>query len=174
MKKQIAEQLKLDARELIMRRGGKAGTEIKEGKSQTISSHNFMNGSSVYIEKGIPSIEGEFRICLSLAERTGQQEPINFYNFQEIGEYPLNGGWKASEAKEEVCRLAKKVLGVELNPKLVRLRERIQNRLTKIYREKTLREQCIIEKKQIAVEVIGAEENLEVKEQVVMVRLWDQ
>lgn len=32
-----------------MRRGGRAGNEIKEGKKQCISGQNFMNGYSILI-----------------------------------------------------------------------------------------------------------------------------
>jgi len=45
-----------------MKRGGKAGQEIKEGKKATISGHHFVNGSYIYLEFGLPTMENEFRI----------------------------------------------------------------------------------------------------------------
>jgi hypothetical protein len=65
--------LNLKVVEIIMRRGGKSGNEIKEksngGTSQSIGQY-FVNGSSVFLEFGRPALEGEFRIQLSIARAT--------------------------------------------------------------------------------------------------------
>ena len=53
-----------------------------------------MNGSSVYLEFGKPAQEGEFRILLSLAQPTDLQNDNSLFDFQDLGEYPIDGSAK--------------------------------------------------------------------------------
>lgn len=53
LKERMCETLKLDPFEVIMRRGGRAGLELKDLKSEIDLSH-FVRGTSIYLEKGCP------------------------------------------------------------------------------------------------------------------------
>jgi hypothetical protein len=61
-------QLNLDPSEVIMRRGGKAGLELKN-VDMVIELSHFVKGSSVYLEHGCPLRPGEYRCIISISER---------------------------------------------------------------------------------------------------------
>lgn len=58
-----------------MRRGGRAGIELKE-MSKTIRSMNFTNHSSLFLELGRPAKEGEIRVLFYLAKLN--EDPTSF------------------------------------------------------------------------------------------------
>lgn len=82
--------------------------------------------------------------------------------------------WKASEVKKIGCAFLKERKGIELKPEYVRLREKIADSLTRIYKEKKMREQQVIEKKMIAIEEIEAPEDYNTKDYLIYVKIWDQ
>jgi hypothetical protein len=49
-----------------MRRGGKAGIELKD-TNKSINSMNFSNNSCIYLEYGKPAKEGEIRVLFYFA-----------------------------------------------------------------------------------------------------------
>lgn len=51
----------------IVRRGNRSGLELKNGLS-TLKDNRFINGTTLYLEKGLPAKMGEIRIQLFLAE----------------------------------------------------------------------------------------------------------
>ncbi|KRX10676.1 hypothetical protein PPERSA_08671 [Pseudocohnilembus persalinus] len=95
LKEQISKKLKIDKNQILMRRGGKQGQEIKEGKPGTLKSQHFFNGSSIYLEYGLPAKEGEVRLCISLAKQADLQNDNIFHEFQEIGEFPIQANLTA-------------------------------------------------------------------------------
>lgn len=76
-----------------MRRGGKAGIELKE-MNKTIRSMNFINNSSIYLEVGKPAKEGEIRVIFYLAFKTPLNSDTVLHTFEEIGELPIHGNLK--------------------------------------------------------------------------------
>ena len=63
---------------------------------------------------------------------------------------------------------------IQVSPEYLRLRERVTNRATKIYREKSLKEQGVIEKRMITVEILAEREQISAKEHQLYFRVWDQ
>lgn len=76
-----------------MRRGGKAGFELKE-MNKTIRSMNFINNSCLFLELGRPAKEGEIRVIFYLARQTSPDNDRNLHTFEEIGELPIDGNLK--------------------------------------------------------------------------------
>lgn len=77
--------------DVILRRGSRAGLEIKDLKAEIELSH-LVKGSSIYLERGCPLNQGEYRTIICLSERKLEvMEDNNIYYFKEIGEYPIHG-----------------------------------------------------------------------------------
>lgn len=53
--------------ETIVRRGNKSGLELKNGNA-SLKENRFINGTTLFLEQGIPAKMGEIRIQLFLAE----------------------------------------------------------------------------------------------------------
>lgn len=85
---------------------------------------------------------------------------------------PIDTNLKASQIKELFAGILKKHKGIELLPECFRIREKVNDKMGKIYRERPMKEQQIIEKREIAIEV--GEDKLELKDYSIYVRLWDQ
>lgn len=66
----------------------------------------------------------------------------------------------------------KKNKGVEFNSDAIRIREKVNDKMGKIYRERPMKEQQIIEKREIAIEVTP--DKLDLKDFSIYVRVWDQ
>ncbi len=60
---------------------------------------------------------------------------------------PILGTLKASEVKEKFIPVVKKIKGLDLKLKDFRIRERVSEKIGKIYREKPMKEQQLIEKR---------------------------
>lgn len=66
---------------------------------------------------------------------------------------PIDTNLKASEVKLVFMDLLKKTREIELAPNSFRIREKVNDKMGKIYREKPMKEQQIIEKREIAIEI---------------------
>lgn len=98
LKYKICNNLGLDPNEIIIKRGGKLGIEIKDLNS-VISSQHFISGSSVFLEFGKPSIPGQFRVLFYWAKPTDLCNDNYFFTFEEIMELPVPGEFTASKVK---------------------------------------------------------------------------
>lgn len=66
---------------------------------------------------------------------------------------PIDTNLKASEAKLIFMDLLNMTREIELAPNSFRIREKVNDKMGKIYREKPMKEQQIIEKREIAIEI---------------------
>ena len=172
LKKEICKVLKLDEGEIILRKGGRMGTEIKDLR-QTITGINFVNGSSVFVEFGQPAVLGEMRIFVFLALKKEDEDDVSSHDYQELFELIINGEYTAAEVKDLISIDARKIHGFDWDPKKLRLREKVGNRLMKVYRNSALKGQGVSDKKQVAVEVLQEPETLTPKEFLTIVRTWN-
>ena len=172
LKNKICGNLGIDPDDVIMKRVGKQGVEIKD-LNGIIASQHFFNGSSVYLEFGKPSIPGQFRIRFSLARPTDLMNDNFFYTFDEFMEIPIPGEYVVSKVKDLVLQKLKEKKGIELIPDLVRIRERNSERITRIYREMPMITQQIFEGRMMTIEEIKEPEILLFKEIVIIVRIWN-
>ena len=73
-----------------MRRGGRAGLELKDLEVE-VGQNSFVKGSSIYLEYGTPIKANEFRCLISIAKSENLLEDRNLYVFEELGEYATPG-----------------------------------------------------------------------------------
>ena len=172
MKNKICDNLNLDPNEIIMKRGGKLGIELKDLNS-IISTQHFMSGTSLHLEFGKPSIPGQFRVLFSLARPTDLMNDNFFYVFEDIAEMPIPGEYIASKVKALALQKLKEKKDIDLIPELVRIRERNSERLTRIYKDMPMITQQIFERRMMALEEIKEPEVLGLKEIVIFVRIWN-
>ncbi len=173
LKNRMMEILNINPDEFILKRGGKMGMELKDLNS-TISGQHFVNGSSIFIEKGTPSKPGQYRIQFFLAKKTGLFSDNYFFSFEELFELPIPGEWTVSKVKEFVLEnliLQKNI--THLHSENIRLRERNSEKLGRIYREMPMCTQQLFERRMIAIEEIEQPQNLQFKEIMVYLRAWD-
>lgn len=64
---------------------------------------------------------------------------------------PIDTNLKASEVKLVFMEILNKNRDIELAPNSFRIREKVNDKMGKIYREKAMKEQQIIEKREIAI-----------------------
>ena len=114
---------------------------------------HFVKGSSIYVERGCPLNPGEYR-CILYTSQVNQDlnEDKNLYTFTEVGEFAVPGDKMLSFFKNDIVSYVNQKLGLQLDPKQTWIRERLQERLTKVYRDRPLKEQGILEKRMIAIE----------------------
>ena len=66
-KKKICDIIGQPVEETIVKRGNRNGIEIKNGTA-SLKDNRFINGTTLYLEKGLPAKMGEIRIQLFMAE----------------------------------------------------------------------------------------------------------
>ena len=172
MKAALCKSLDLNSDEVIIKKGGKMGTEIKDLRA-TVESQNLINGSSIFLEFGRPSKPGEIRVFFMLATKYDPERDNFSHQYEDLCELTIDGALKPSEIKPMLVEELKKRKNIEINPEKVRLREKVSERITKVYREVSLKSQQVSDKKQIAVELLDYEDKLSPKEVVAVIRLWD-
>ena len=107
----------------------------------------FITGTTIYFEKGIPAKTGEVRVQLFLAFDAPNQMFNRLHEFQFIGDVPVNGLHRASEVKELFKKVVKKYRDLDLETDKFRIREKVNDKIGKIYRERPMKEQQLIEKR---------------------------
>ena len=172
LKTEICKTLNADEKEILIRKGGKLGNEIKDLR-QTILSANFVNGSSVFVEFGKPTVIGEMRIFVSLALKRAEEDDALSHNFEELFELIINGDNTASEVKELIAKELETAKGIKWDPKNMRLRERIGMRLAKVLRDSPLKQQGVSDKKTVSIELLDEPDTLNPKDYLVVCRVWN-
>jgi hypothetical protein len=90
-------------------------------------------------------------VQLFLASDAGKELYNRLHEFEFIADVPVDTNLNASDAKLLFLALLKRTRGIEAAPEAVRIREKVNDKMGKIYREKPMKEQQIIEKREIAV-----------------------
>ena len=163
----------MDPEETIMRRGTKSGMELKDLKL-TMKDSRFITGTQVYLDKGLPANPGEVRIQLFFAYDADREQYNRLHEFEYIVDVPLNGQWKASEVKSVFAKIVKKYRDLDLKEDQFRIREKVSDKIGKIYRERPIKEQQLIEKREIAIEFKpDGIDSKDFKDFSVYVRVWD-
>lgn len=90
LKEKLCSIVSISPNNLILRRGGRAGLELKD-MSIEVGLNHFVRGSSIHLDLGTPLNQGEFRCLISIATAPNLFEDRNFYHFTELGEYAIPG-----------------------------------------------------------------------------------
>jgi hypothetical protein len=86
----------------------------------------------------------------------------------------IHGDSLPEKVKENILAELKNRKNIDLDPSKVRLRERVSDRLTRIYREIPMKSQAIHERRLISIEDMeGTTAVLDLKEQSIFIRFWD-
>ena len=88
---------------------------------------------------------------------------------------PILGEHTAPEIKLQLTEEIEKKLGMKekLNPDLIRLRERVSNRLVRIYRDVPMKTQALFERKMISCEILDKPEKLKKNENMLYIRIFN-
>ena len=105
------------------------------------------------MEKGIPAKQGEIRIQLFLGQDAAVDQYSRLHEFEFICDVPLDTTMKASEAKQLFRSVLKRLKNVDTDVQKMRIREKVNDKMGKIYRERPMKEQQLIEKREIAIEL---------------------
>lgn len=175
LKELICEKIELEEGSFILKRGGLHGIELKDD-NLTILQSNLMNGSILYLCAGTPSKPDEYRLGFYLAtliDETGEDGIC--YNFKELFEMSISWNCTIKEVKELVCSRANtENEDLNLNPAMIRLREKNSDRLTRtLFDEMILKSQTIYEKKQYALQIVEGEEDLKSSDMITLVKVWN-
>lgn len=181
LKVAIAKELNIGLEELIFKRGAH-GTEVKED-DLSLKAASMYNMICLYIKKGVPSHENEKRLKFILAEFMTDKDreslgPIAsdslYYNIRELIEIPVNTHQTTYKVKKFLCEKVKEKCELELNPDRIRLREKANERLTKLYRDDAILEQySMFEGKQIAVQVLDNPDEMDQDSIIISIRCWN-
>ena len=176
LKKRIGDIIGLQPEEFILKRGSKAGTEIKE-LTYKVNMSTLYNGAVLFVERGVPSRLDEFRICVSFADppkATAADYAMN--EFTELIELPISSNLTVSSAIELIClKVNSRYPSMELRAETVRLRERSNDKLARVMvGSDVMRNYSMYEKKMVSVQVVGEQSTVYSPSSslLVVVRLW--
>lgn len=180
MKIKIAKVLGLGLEYLIFIRGGAHGTEIKEDDISIKAAHLY-NMVCIYLQVGTPSKQNEKRLSFIIAETLTKvdQETIMetengdnmFYQMRELIEIPVNTRKTTLDVKKF---LISNLEGTDLKPDLMRFREKIGDKMGKVYRDQDILEQYYMhEGKEIAIQQLTEPEVVEDDMNLIIFRVWN-
>ena len=161
LKKMISEKLRIPEDQFLMKRGGSQSQEIKDLNSKLISI-NLMNNCIIYIEKGEPTMIGQYKLTYSIATKPKESESKSHsYSFLDLFDMVTNGDSTILEIKKMICEKAALMYPtINLKPELMRLRDRNQERLLKVMKNNdTLKCYALYDKKTISIQILETPEN---------------
>ena len=176
LKKMISEKISIPEDQFLMKRGGSQSQEIKDLNSKLVSI-NLMNNCIIYIEKGEPTMTGQYKLVYSIATKPKASESKSHcYSFLDLFEMVTSGDSTILEIKKLICeKSASMYPTLNLKPELIRLRDRNQERLLKVMKNSdTLRCYALYDKKTISVQILETpEEELSSSSIIINARRWD-
>ncbi|MEE4248670.1 MAG: hypothetical protein V2I33_25105 [Kangiellaceae bacterium] len=137
----------------ITKLNGYHGTELK-ANSITLAEASIPPNGRLYIFYGTPAQEAEYRIKVCYAnpiteEGAAEFTDGTFYSFVELFDTSVSGEALVRDVKPMLCRRAKDEFNLNLDPALVRLRDRNGERLLKVYNDDAkMKDTSIYEKKE--------------------------
>jgi len=157
-----------------MKRESKVGNEYKD--LECLIKDKFIAHSKVYLEKGTPSKNGEYRLFFSIGCLSQIKTDTISYDYEELAELPISAFSKVLAIKEMVCEVLferKKELG-KLDPMKMRLRERNSDKLGQIFHnDHLMRDYALYDKKAIVIERLEETEKTTSDDLLIMVKRWD-
>jgi hypothetical protein len=174
LKALICAKLDVDQNQIIMKRAGKHGIEIKDLR-QTLRSTGFVDKSTVYVAYGQPTTVGQCKCSFSLAKVKDPLTDCFLYDFQPLFDLPIDEQLTGTQLTELIVKEMAKHGFVVGENEYIRLRERSGERLSRVYRDIPLKTQGIYDGKQIAIEIKPKPEVMpgSFKEHLVVFRVWD-
>ena len=119
--------------ETIVRRGNRSGMEIKNLEA-SLKDNRFISGTSLYLEKGLPARMGEIRVQLFLASDAAVELSNRLHEFEFLADVPVDSAHRASQVKVKFAQVVQQLRGLELDPASFRIREKVNDKMGKIYR----------------------------------------
>jgi hypothetical protein len=181
LKVAISKELNIGLEELIFKRGTH-GTEIKED-DLSLKAASLYNKIWIYIKRGTPSLENEKRLQFLLAETMTEADKALldpptadnlYYKMRELIEIPVNTHQTTLKVKKYLCEKVKEKCQIELDPSRIRLREKGNDRLTKVYHDDVILEQYkMYESKPIAIQSLKDHEEVDPDSILIMLRCWN-
>lgn len=145
--KKHAKKTSTQAKDFIMKKGGKSGVEMKD-LNKSLRTAGFINNSFLFLRFGRVSYPGEIRINLFYCfNKTSKYKFDVRREIKQFGETHIHSNWKASQTVEHL----KKEYPVLKNKSFL-LREKNMGVLTKVFRNYSLKTQYVFDRKNIVLE----------------------
>eukprot|EP01022_Parablepharisma_sp_SALTPOND_P028533 TRINITY_DN71107_c2_g1_i1.p1 TRINITY_DN71107_c2_g1~~TRINITY_DN71107_c2_g1_i1.p1 ORF type:complete len:1068 (+),score=157.18 TRINITY_DN71107_c2_g1_i1:86-3289(+) len=174
LKKIIGEKLNLSTDEFVFKRTGKEGPELKEMDS-TLGSLGFIRNSNVYVEFGKPSQPGEYKLLLSEAVMsTNENDDTECHELMEWGDFPILATSTVLQVKGIIAEKLAQDRAWIVSPTRIRLREQSGGKLGKVYLDSMeMKYYGMYDGKPIAFQILEEEEILGPENIVIVVREWN-
>ena len=174
LKRKLSDILNLPLNSFVMKRESKVGNEYKDVES--LIKDKFIAHSKIFLEKGTPSKNGEYRLFFSLGCPSQIKTDTISYDYEELTELAISAFSKVFAIKEMLCELLfekKKELG-KLDPLQIRLRERNSDKLGQIlHNDNLMRDYNLYDKKAIVIERLDEEEKTTNEDLLIIIKKWD-
>ena len=170
----VAKKLDLEEDKFVIKRGGHYGSEIKD-KSLLITACQLVNYSTLFIELGVPTNPDEYRLIFWLIDPDAKDLEDNCcYRFKDQFEMAVNDKSKVVDVKTAAVAKANELWPeLNLNPNSMRLRERQQEKLSKVLRDdQMIKSVTLYEKKTFALQAIPEGVTLEDTDLVLVAKMW--
>jgi len=143
---------------------------------QAIKDCHFYNTATVFVEEGIPATKDESRLLIFEASYFNSKVDNCFFECKgtsfiyliELWSGPINTKLTVKKFKEKIGEITGK------NPQLMRLREKSNEKLFKVCHDnKQMDDYNVADGKELAIQMLEAQENPKEDEQLIMVKVWD-
>ena len=176
LKKMISEKISIPENSFLMKRGGAQSQELKEMNCKLINI-NITNNCIIYIEKGEPTLAGQYKLLYSIAVKPKSTElKSHCYSFLDLFDMITDAESTIFDLKKKLCdKILDCYPSLKLSPERIRLRDRNQERLLKVLKNnETLRYYSIYDKKCLSLQVLEEnEEDLPLNSIIVNAKRWN-
>jgi hypothetical protein len=132
LKERIAELLGLDLDNFIMKRGSRFSAELKD-LTTAIKDNGIIGRGTMYLMSGRPSVQGEYKIRVGMGGISKQRCDTIEFDCVDLLELSISNNQTVAQLKEVLVKEVKEKLAIELDHTRIRLREKVNLKLGKVF-----------------------------------------
>ncbi|CAD8205300.1 unnamed protein product [Paramecium pentaurelia] len=137
LKERMSDFLGIDIDSFIVKKSNRYGEEIKD-LTTTIKNNQAIGRAAFCLMMGKPSTKGIYKIKVGMGGLSPKYSDTIEFEYQDLFDMEINSEWYVKELKEKLCQKLEELKQITLQPNLIRLRYKLNTKLSQVYHDDQL------------------------------------
>ncbi|CAK62005.1 unnamed protein product (macronuclear) [Paramecium tetraurelia] len=173
LKEKMSDFLGIDIDSFIVKKSNRYGEEIKD-LSTTIKNNQAIGRAAFCLMMGKPSTKGVYKIKVGMGGISQKYSDTIDFEYQDLFEMEINSEWYVKELKEKLCQKVEETKQITLQPNLIRLRYKVNTKLSQVYHnDQLLKNLRLFDNQTIVIEKLEKEDEIKENQLLGYVRFYN-
>ncbi|CAD8079535.1 unnamed protein product [Paramecium primaurelia] len=173
LKERMSDFLGLDIDSFIVKKSNRYGEEIKD-LTTTIKNNQAIGRAAFCLMMGKPSSKGIYKIKVGMGGLSPKYSDTIEFEYQDLFEMEINSEWYVKELKEKLCQKLEESNQIILQPNLIRLRYKLNTKLSQVYHnDQLLKNLRLFDNQTMIIEKLDKEDEIKENQLLGYVRFYN-